>query len=147
MTKQKRRSTVTSLKAISCRCLRPRGATELDLCPVGIKYKRKLWVCAECLKPFKMYAEAFVTRCENCLDEFSSPWHDICEKCHTIEYSDIKLVEGRVVRAPLPDAPVYLSWATARALQRKEREQKRLRWDQARRERAEKKSGPEVISA
>lgn len=112
MTKQKARSTATSSTVI-CSCKSRRGATGLDLAPVG-KDKRTPWACGECLKPIKTGTYLrYLTRCDDCLDEFSSPYEDICYKCYKIQYSDISMEGGRIHAVLRPDRPPYKGWAWA----------------------------------
>lgn len=69
-----------------------------------------MWVCGKCFLPYLPMYEEHVKRCSDCLDEFSSPWSDICKKCYRLANSEIELVEGRVVVTPHEDVPPYRGW-------------------------------------
>lgn len=94
-----------------CKCNSRKGATGFYYVEHD-KNGKVAWGCSECFLAIDTGTFLwYLTRCDSCLDEFSSPWEDICKKCHSIEYSDMSIVDGRIVRTPLPDAPVYKGWA------------------------------------
>lgn len=71
--------------------------------------------------PMLAIYEKHIKRCEDCLDEFSGPWSDVCKKCYDIANSDIKLVEGRVVRTPYENVSPYRGWPWAAQSERERR--------------------------
>lgn len=114
MTKQKRTSTVTSSTGTKCKCVSRRGAVGLYYAPVD-KFGKDVWVCSDCKLPMTPGLESYISRCEDCLDEFSSPWESVCKKCYRIRNSDVKLDQGRVVTVPHEGAPPYRGWAWGRS--------------------------------
>lgn len=146
MGKRTRHSMATSLTAISCNCGKMRGAVGLSLAGKSLRNTIE-WVCSYCLKPTEGWLNITISRCENCLDEFSAPWEEICSKCFNIEHSDIELVEGRVVRTPHREAPTYKGWAWAReehVTRERERRERQIREHGSV---GETKTQDEVISA
>lgn len=118
MKKRTIRSTATRSKDI-CKCKGSRGATGLIDTPVGDQI---IWVCAECFFPMLAIYEKHIKRCEDCLDEFSGPWDNVCQKCYNISNSDIEFVDGRIVRTPYEGVAPYRGWVWAAE---KERERRR----------------------
>ena len=118
MRKRTIRSTATSSMDI-CDCKNRRGATGLIDSP---KVRGQvIWVCAECFLPSRPIYEKHIKRCEDCLDEFSNPWSEVCKKCYSISNSDIELIEGRVVRTPHEGVEPYEGWQQGACRERERR--------------------------
>lgn len=77
----------------------------------SIPMKKRPWVCSSCLLPRRPLYERYIKRCEECLDEFSSPLENICGKCHRLQYADITIEKGRIEWTFPDDYPAYQGWA------------------------------------
>jgi len=105
-----------------CKCEGRRGASGLYYCP---RVKNDVvWVCSDCLMPLIPSFNKYLKKCEDCLDDFSAPWENLCKKCFKLTHSDVKLVDGRVIAVPLPDTPIYRGWAWAAPHERAERQER-----------------------